>query len=396
MAQKPSLVMVRTLAAGALLGALAACSNDSTAPSGGAVSVTVASSGVDVSPKGFTVTVDGDSGQTVGPNATVTLGNVPAGTRSIGLAHLGSNCAVTGDNPVTVTVSVGETAAASFEVVCTARQLVFETDRNITSSGLDIYVMNDDGTGVRRVTSDPADDLLPTWSPDGSVIAFSSSRGRTGGAFNVFTMNPADGSIIHQLTDTTGENARLAFSPDGSRIAFASTRSGHAEIWVMNADGTSPTQLTHDGAFATAPSWSPDGAHIVFQSNRDGTDQLYVMDAGGGNVHRLTTTSANDHDPDWSPDGTMIVFTSNRDHSSAADSSNYEIYVMHADGSSPTRLTTNAAFDGFPAWSPDGTRIVFDSMRDGHEQIYIMDANGQNQTNLSSSASNDAVARFRP
>ena len=116
---------------------------------------------------------------------------------------------------------------------------------------------------------------------------------------------------------------------------------------------------------------------IVFVSSRDGTSsfEIYVMDVDGSNQRRLTDNSAWDLAPTWSPDGSRIAFESNRD-------GNDEIYVMDADGSNQRRLTDNPAWDSFASWSPDGSRIAFSSKRDGNIEIYVMDADGSNQRRL--------------
>ena len=167
---------------------------------------------------------------------------------------------------------------------------------------------------------------------------------------------------------------------------------------VMNADGSNQTALTSDGAFANSPSWSPDGSKIVFQSNRDGTDQLYVMNADGSGITRLTNGDWGDQQPAWSPDGSKIAFQSSRD---AADPNNvttkdFEIYVMNADGTSPTRLTTNSVFDGNVSWSANGAKLVFDTRRDGNEEVYVMNADGSNPVNVTNNSAEDGFARFHP
>ena len=115
------------------------------------------------------------------------------------------------------------------------------------------------------------------------------------------------------------------------------------------------------------------------------------MNPDGSNQTRLTTNTAVDLQPQWSPDGTKIVFRSERDGGGLS-----AIYVMNADGSGQTRLTFNG-FDAAPAWSPDGTKIVYRSIRmDGNPDIYVMDADGSNQMRMTTDAANDAQPRWSP
>jgi Tol biopolymer transport system component len=128
------------------------------------------------------------------------------------------------------------------------------------------------------------------------------------------------------------------------------------------------------------------GEKIAFVSNRDGIDNIYVMNADGTNPIRLTSNGGNY--PAWSPDGSRLVFSSNRDNALAD-----EIYVMNADGTNPTRLTNNAVVDTWPAWSPDGSRIVYSSGDWDNVEIYVMNADGTNPTRLTD---NPDYGNFEP
>jgi Tol biopolymer transport system component len=133
---------------------------------------------------------------------------------------------------------------------------------------------------------------------------------------------------------------------------------------------------------------------IVFATNRDGSMQIYVMDGDGSAITRLTFSGANDDYPRWSPNGTKILFQSDRDH---PDTGYMDIYVMNSDGSGVTRLTNDPNDDGMASWSPDGSKIVFQSMRNGvNYQVYSMNADGSNQANLSNSASSDGEPSWSP
>src|SRR6267378_1968085 len=166
----------------------------------------------------------------------------------------------------------------------------------------------------------------------------------------IFVMGE-DGSGVTQLTQPAiSHDDDPVWSPDGTRIAFRSTReSPYYDIYVMNADGTGVTQLTNAPGSDITPTWAPACDRLAFVTNRDGNYEIYVMNPDGTGVTRLTTNTAVDQDPAWSPDGSRIAFASSRD-------GNSEIYVMNADGMGATRLTNDPGRDGTPAWSPDGSR----------------------------------------
>src|SRR5436190_24267124 len=119
---------------------------------------------------------------------------------------------------------------------------------------------------------------------------------------------------------------------------------------------------------------------IAFASDRLGQFDIYLMNANGTGIQRLTDDLAFDFWPSWSPDGSRIAFTSDRD--SQTGSVNLEIYVMNADGTGVTRVTSDTAQDDEPAWSPDGTRLAFRSNRDGNAEIYVVNADGSGRGRL--------------
>ncbi len=211
----------------------------------------------------------------------------------------------------------------------------------------------------------------------------------------IYTINP-DGSGLLKLTPTNDEGFRDRFpswSPDGTKIAFGRTTfTVKSQIYVMNADGSNPTRITNNSASDSQPSWSPDGTKIAFVSDRDGNSEIYVMNADGSNQTRLTNDAGFDLDPAWSPDGTKIAFTSSRDFPPVGNIANgFEVYVMNANGSNPVRLTNNSTLDAGPSWSPDGTKIAFNTQRDGLPLIYVMNSNGSSQVNITQSTTLDSA-----
>jgi len=266
-------------------------------------------------------------------------------------------------------------------------QIAFTSNRDGNN---EIYVMNADGTGVTRLTDNPADDQAPTWSPDGNRIAFASTRD---GNSEIYVMN-ADGTGVTRLTADPNRDADPAWC--GNRVAFMSDRflPPFPDVYVMNDDGTGVTRLTIANAdFDQQPAWSPTCDRIAFTKDPSGNVEIYVMNADGTGVTRLTDSPRDDQDPAWSPDGTRIAFASRRDSDQPPVPLEVrEIYVMNADGSGATRLThmNTSTWNVNPTWSADGSQIAFQSHRDGNNEIYIMNADGTGVTRLTSDSASDA------
>ncbi|HEV2799129.1 MAG TPA: LpqB family beta-propeller domain-containing protein [Pyrinomonadaceae bacterium] len=252
-------------------------------------------------------------------------------------------------------------------------KVAFGSVRGLT---MQIFVMNDDGSGQTRLTDKTHDAFAPVWSPDGTKIAFVDYRH---GAGEVYVMN-ADGSNQTRLTNSDGSRYP-SWSPDSTKIALTTYDSSfNSDVYVVNADGTGMTNLTQDPTETSwLPRWSPDGTKILFISSRDGLPSIYVMDSDGTDTTRLTYSP--DDAPVWSPDGSKIAFV-------RWGESGTEIYVMDADGSDQTNLTNTggvlpaAPYHFEPSWSPDGTRLVFTTHADYQSHIYRIDVDGTDLTQL--------------
>jgi TolB protein len=227
------------------------------------------------------------------------------------------------------------------------RRIAFESN-----AGID--VINADGTEqrllMRAAVSYPAQ---LAWSPNGEKIAFTIEHPKAPGAqtrsLEIYVVNP-DGSGQRRLTRNTARDNSPVWSPNGRRIAFES----NWQLWVMNADGSGKQRLTRRGVHNFNPAWSPDGKRIAFTRGRREREVsngaagswglgLYVMNADGSGEQRLTQGGSQ---PYWSPDGREIAFVSNRD-------GNSDIHVMNADGSGRRNLTRAAGRrDTQPLWSP--------------------------------------------
>ena len=174
--------------------------------------------------------------------------------------------------------------------------------------------------------------------------------------------------------------------PQGDAIAFVSSRDGDYAIFVMDADGGNEGRLTDERGdtstaggveFQTDPAWSPDGAKIAFASAREGSFDIYVMNADGTGTTRLTSSDANDHGPTWSPDGSRIAF--------ARSSDGGHVWLMNADGTGAHRLTDDdITAEGEPSWSPDGSWIAYTHRASGSDfrEIWVAHPDGSGRRSV--------------
>lgn len=267
-------------------------------------------------------------------------------------------------------------------------QIAFTTLRE---GNQDIYVCPVPAAGQlcttgTRLTNIPENDGQPTWSPDGSQIAFESDLDKDWEIYSIF----ANGSRTVQLsnnTDVTDGAPSWAALPDGWRIAFHSNRDGgDFDIYLMDSDNAeSVVRLTSEAADDRHPALSPDGTQLAFVSTRSGAAHLYVANLEGTGMNLTLSGLKNLTDgmpgtnqkPVWSPDSSRLLFENTQQN-------NAEIYVINADGTGGLQnLTAHDAVDGHPTWSPDGTHIAFHSNREGGVfSIYMMNADGSNPTKV--------------
>ena len=218
----------------------------------------------------------------------------------------------------------------------------------------EIYVMDSDGGNQENLTNHPAYDGFPDWSPDGTKIAFVSTRDKV--AAQIYTMD-ADGKNPIRLTDGPRHKSAPDWSPDGGKIAFTVHPDFGVDVVhhidVMDADGKNRKRLED---FAEEPSWSPNGGEIAFVSWRawanDKANEIYVISADGQKLKRVTHDLANQHHPSFSPAGGQIAYY-------ALDKEFDQIYVIDTDGTNRVRLTHEQQNHGDPAWSPDGQTITY-------------------------------------
>ena len=153
-----------------------------------------------------------------------------------------------------------------------------------------------------------------------------------------------------KLISSTRFESGPQFSPDGSRIAFESTRSGAYEVWMCRSDGSGLVQLTHFNSLTGTPRWSPDGKQIAFDSRAAGNADIYVIDSEGGPPHRLTSEPSGEVSPSWSRDGRWVYFASER-------TGDWQVWKQSSTGGPAAQVTRHGGFAAFE--SPDGRFLYY-------------------------------------
>lgn len=257
----------------------------------------------------------------------------------------------------------------------TGEFLVYASTRNSTSPDLHLKRVN--GVSITQLTSDPASDVQPVFSPDGRRIAFASDRG---GNWDIWVIG-VDGGPPLRVTNTPHEEMHPGWSPDGNGLVYCSRseNGGQWELWITDAVAGGARRFIGYGLF---PEWSPVGDRILFQRAREQGGRLFsvwtITLTGGEPGYPTEVASAAQQAmilPTWSPDGRQIALVSAAPVSLGGEEGNHDshppsdIWMVREDGSGRVRLTDGHTMNTSPVFSPDG-RLFFTSNRSGFENIW--------------------------
>ncbi len=246
--------------------------------------------------------------------------------------------------------------------------------RGATEYRLEIADSDGENAFVALRSNEPI--ISPTWSPDGSKLAYVSFESKKP---VVYVQELATRKRV-AVANFKGSNSAPAWSPDGRRLAIALSRDGLTQVYVINADGSDLKRLTNSNSIDTEPCFSPDGQSIYFTSDRGGGPQIYRMSADGGELKRVTFSGSYNISPAISPDAKMLAYVARRE-------GRFQVYVLDLISNQETRLSDTAR-DESPSFAPNGRYIMYAGEAGGRGSLTVVATDGSARYNLSAKASN--------
>ncbi len=272
-----------------------------------------------------------------------------------------------------------------------AGQIVFTCQIYKYQAAEQICIMNADGTGYRRLTTDDSKrHFYPSLSPDGRRLLYSAFRENN--VYEIYSYELDDGSV-DRLTNRTGVLTAPEYSPDGQAITFTrwTVNSDRYRIMTMERSGNNPNNIPNIEGWD--PTWSPNGKQILFASDRNGAVQLFAVKENGKGLHQVSNLPAIRGRSDWSVLGKIVTYS--------GEAWRRELYIMNADGSESRQLTPTGGNSQGPSFSPDGDWVAFTAYFDKYSdihgcEIYIIRTDGTDLRRLTDNDYCDYQPRWGP
>ncbi|TFW11421.1 Tol-Pal system protein TolB [Massilia arenosa] len=235
-----------------------------------------------------------------------------------------------------------------------------------------LEVADADGMGVQVAVSSNEPIISPSWSPDGTKVAYVSFEAKKAVVWVQDLMTGSRKIVVNQK----GSNSAPAWSPDGSKLAVALSKDGHTQVYTLNSDGSGLRRVSNSAGIDTEPQWSADGQWIYFTSDRSGGPQIYKMPAGGGNATRVTFNGSYNITPRLSSDGKTLAWVSQRN-------GDFALYAMDLASGQELRLADSATE---PSFSPNGKYLMYATGAGGRKSLAVVSVDGRVKQRLTTNA----------
>lgn len=246
----------------------------------------------------------------------------------------------------------------------------------VTKSGGEyrLEIADSDGEGTQVALRSPEPIISPSWSPDGTKVAYVSFENKKPVVYVQDLVNKKRTVVAN----FKGSNSAPSWSPDGTKLAVALSRDGLTQCYVVNADGTNLRRLTYSSGIDTEPEFSADGQSIYFTSDRGGGPQIYKMSATGGDARRVTFNGNYNISPRISSDGKSLAYISRRD-------GNFQLYLLDLTNNQEQRLSDTVR-DQSPSFSPNGKYVMYATSGGGRGSLAVVSVDGRVKQRLTTQA----------
>lgn len=258
-------------------------------------------------------------------------------------------------------------------------KIYFASDR---SGASEIWSMDYDGSNPRQMTHFKALTSMPAVSPDGRMFAFTTYAQ---GTPKIMIYSAETGKKLPFYNPVSSVVETAEFTPDGKHLWFGASFDGWVQLCTADLNGGNMRRVSHLRAIEVSPKVNPKtGADILFISGRSGHQQLWRMNADGGDVEMLTSGEGDVSNPSWNPNGQTIAFAWTRGY----EIGGFNIFIMDIATRTPVQLTHGTGRNENPTWAPDGLHLAYSSKRGRVTQIYSMLADGSGVRQLTTEGNN--------